>query len=534
MGIAGSAPKPGGAPGETVAMACASVPAISCETPGPVVPYDLLEVRVAVQPPAGPSGGETVGVSVSGGGGPPASFGRAVTVGSRGASFGVEEYGLSVEAEGGGQVTQAGTHPFQVTGTIALDQGADANLGSLGVPDAGPVVPARDIVARLPPGLIADPKVISRCLSWQFTAGAEGGQQDECPYTSVVGAASVTFVRGGQTSTVAAPIFNIEPEAGEPARFGFFVPGDAVPVLLNTGVRSGPGEDWGVDLSAAQIPEGSGISSARVTFWGVPGTSLHDEARGWGCLAETQGRPPGSTYESCIHFEESHPPAFVTLPTACTGSMPTSLEADSWSGGGMQAFAASEPLQALSGCAGLKFTPTIETTPTTHSASSPSGLVFGVNFDSECLTSGSGTAQSYLQKTVVTLPEGLTINPSAGVGLGGCSSAQYAQATLSSPAGAGCPEDSKLGTVTIETPLLFTTLEGTLYLAQPYDNPFSEAGHPERVADRVVRDRPQPRGTGDPRQARRSRQRRPRDGALDRDLRRRSAVAVRTLQVPLP
>ena len=29
VGVAGSAPKPGGAPGETVAMACASVPAIS-------------------------------------------------------------------------------------------------------------------------------------------------------------------------------------------------------------------------------------------------------------------------------------------------------------------------------------------------------------------------------------------------------------------------------------------------------------------------------------------------------------------------
>jgi hypothetical protein len=468
-------------------MTC-SLEHLSCETTGgPVVPYDLLEVRVAVQPPAGASGGEAVGVSVAGGGAPSASFGRAVTVGMQGASFGVEEYGLSVEAEGGGQVTQAGAHPFQVTGTIALDQGADANVGALGspgvAPDAGPVAPARDIVARLPPGLIANPKVISRCLSWQFAASVEGGEQDECPYDSAVGAASVTFVRGGQTSTVVAPIFNIEPEAGEPARFGFFVPGAGssgagVPVVLNTGVRSGPGEDWGVDLSSAQIPEGSGISSARVTFWGVPGTSLHDEARGWGCLAETQGRPSGSTLESCIHFEESHPPAFVTLPTACTGAMPTSLEVDSWSGGGMQAFAASEPLQALSGCAGLKFSPTVETTPSTHSASSPSGLEFALNFDSEGLTSGTGIAQSDLEKTVVTLPEGVTIDPSAGVGLGGCSSAQYAQATLDSPQGAGCPEDSKLGTVTIETPLLFTTVEGTLYLAQPYDNPFSEPGHP--------------------------------------------------------
>ena len=38
-----------------------------------------------------------------------------------------------------------------------------------------------------------------------------------------------------------------------------------------SGVRSGSGEDYVVDLSTAQIPEGSGISSARVTFWVCPG-----------------------------------------------------------------------------------------------------------------------------------------------------------------------------------------------------------------------------------------------------------------------
>lgn len=476
VGVAGSAPKQGGAPGETVAMTCAAAPAISCQASGPVVPYGLLEVRIAAEPPAGSSGGEAVGVSVSGGAAPPASYSRAVSVGGQGASFGVEEYGLSVEAEGGGQVTQAGAHPFQATGTIALDQGADANVGSLmsAPPDAGPAAPARDIVARLPPGLIANPGATTRrCLSWQFSASAMGGEQDECPYESAVGAASVTFTRGGQTKTVVSPIFNIEPEAGEPARFGFFAPGDGTPVVLNTGVRSEAGEDWGVNLSSAQIPEDSGISSARLTFWGVPGRALHDEARGWGCLAETQGRSPGSTLEGCDHYEESKPRAFVTLPTSCTGPLSSSLEVDSWAVPNPQTWPAEEDIPGMTGCESVPFSPSIETAPTTHAASSPSGLTFGLNFDSEDLTSGEApAAQSDLEKTVVTLPEGMTIDPSAGVGLGACSETQYASATLSSPPGAGCPEDSKLGTVTIETPLLFTTVEGSLYLAQPYSNPF--------------------------------------------------------------
>ncbi len=136
--------------------------------------------------------------------------------------------------------------------------------------------------------------------------------------------------------------------------------------------------------------------------------------------------------------------------------------------GAFEGFAASEPLAPLSGCANVPFSPAISTATSTGSASSPSGFSFDLTYSREGLTSGTGIAQSNLQDTVVSLPEGLTIDPSAGVGLGACTQAQYAEATLDAPAGAGCPEDSKLGTVEVETPLLFTTVYGTLYLAQPY------------------------------------------------------------------
>jgi hypothetical protein len=463
--------------GATVPLSC-SLEHVSCETTAPVAGYDQVEVRIEVEVLAAAQSGEANTVEVSGGGAPGAQLSRPVAVGGGGTGFGVEDYELAAEGEGGGPVTQAGAHPYQVTGTIALEQGADGPLS--GPPVAGPVAAARDVVARLPPGLIANPSAGPRCLSWQFAASVAGGEQDECPYKTAVGVASVTFDQPGGpgTRTLPAPVFNIEPEAGEPARFGFFVPIEGVPVTLATGVRSGPGEDWGVNLSSAEIPQGAGISSVRVTFWGVPGSSSHDEARGWGCLAEARGRGEAA-FEQCDHFEESYPPAFVTLPTACTGSMGSSLEVDSWSApGDVKAFAASEPLAALTGCAGLAFSPSISVSPSTHSASSPSGLSFDLNFDSEGLTSGTGIAQSDLQKTVVSLPEGVTIDPSAGVGLGACTPAQYAEATLTSAPGVGCPEDSKLGTVEIETPLLFTTVYGSLYVAQPYDNPFSEPGHP--------------------------------------------------------
>ncbi|MHB1538405.1 MAG: hypothetical protein ACYCYN_07915, partial [Solirubrobacteraceae bacterium] len=166
----------------------------------------------------------------------------------------------------------------------------------------------------------------------------------------------------------------------------------------------------------------------------------------------------------------------MTLPTACVGGLQAGLSAVSWAGqtAGMQL---GEPLAGMSGCERVAFTPSVSAATSTSSASSPSGFSFAVDFDTEGLLSGSGIAQSELADTSVSLPEGLTIDPSAGVGLGGCSAAAYASVSLSSP-GSGCPEDSRLGSVEIETPLLFTTVYGSLYLAQPFENPFPEAGHP--------------------------------------------------------
>lgn len=474
VAIAGSEPVHGGALGETVPLVC-SLEHVNCKATAPVEPFDAIEVRIEVQ--AGASSGEQDGVTVSGGGAPSTHVVRPVSVGGSG-GFGLEGYGLASEGPGGIAATQAGGHPFQVTGSIMLDQEADrAALTS--PPNVGPVAPARDVTVRLPPGLIANPAAAARCLSWQFTAGVNHDEQDECPYRSAVGVASVTFDQPGGpgTRTLATPLFNIEPEPGEPARFGFYVPIEGTPVMLSTSVRSGPGEDWGVDLSSTQIPQDSGISSVRVTFWGVPDESAHDDARGWGCLAEARGQEEG--HEPCLHVEEPSPAAFVTLPRSCTTQPVSSLEADSWSAPGVFAsFPASEPLGMFRSCSRVSFSPTIATVPTTRSASSPSGLAFDLSFDTTGLTSGAGIAQSDLQGTVVTFPEGLTIDPSAGVGLGACSEAQYAEVTLDSAPGAGCPDDSKLGTVEIETPLLFTTVYGTLYVATPYANPFSEPGHP--------------------------------------------------------
>ncbi len=62
-----------------------------------------------------------------------------------------------------------------------------------------------------------------------------------------------------------------------------------------------------------------------------------------------------------------------------------------------------------------------------------------------------GITNSYLKTAKVTVPEGMGINPSSATGLVACTDAQFGKGTNNSVA---CPADSKIGTVTVETPSL--------------------------------------------------------------------------------
>jgi hypothetical protein len=443
--------------------------------PRTLAAFDRLEIRVAVRVRPGATGGEAIRVSATGGGAPAASFTHPVRIGSEPESFGVEDYRLTAEDEGGVPTAQAGAHPFQVTGSVVLNQGPDTAPINSPKPEVAPVGMAKDIVTKLPPGLLGNPLVVPRCTGPQFLHTQGGGLEDACPAQSAIGVASIVVnePRALHYFTVSVPIFNLEPSVGEPARFGFFIPLAGVPVPLDTSLRDGPGEDYGINVDTTNISQIAALTSATLTFWGVPGDPRHDDSRGWTCLFEQRGHLPEYGEEPCGSSSQAEPPAFLTMPTSCAGPLQTSLEVDSWQApGAVGQVPASELQQALTGCNRLPFAPAISAEATTENASSPSGLNFNLDFHDEGLLRGESTAQSELNKTVVKLPEGLTINPSAGVGLGGCSPAGYASETIDSVPGAGCPNDSKLGTVEIETPLLAQKIHGSIFVAQPHENPF--------------------------------------------------------------
>ncbi len=460
---------------------------VSCTDEHSIAPYGEIEVRIAVKAlPGAQDEAQVNHASVGGGGASTVRIARPLRVSSEPIPFGLEEWNLLPEEEGGGLDTQAGSHPFQVTGSFVLRQGPELNPLTDPVLDVYPAAGnAKDIVTKLPPGLVGNPTPIARCALGQFLASVNN--VNECAADTAVGVAAVTLnIPALSMTTFQVPIFNLEPYAGEPARFGFYIPEAKVPVILDTSVLTG--EKYAITVGSTNITQTSALLSVRTTFWGDPASPAHDESRGWGCLYESKGSqdaPP------CTKPEVTNPPAFLTLPTNCEEQLQASTTLDAWNRAGEEkAVPTTDAMLTLDGCNRVPFSPSIEAEPTTTFTASPSGLNFNLNFKNEGLTSTEGDAQSTLRETTVVLPEGLTIDPSAGIGLQGCSEAQYGEeltffeeqqhgerplgvrSSEEREAGEGCPNEAKLGTVTIETPLLTQKIEGDVFIAQPYANQF--------------------------------------------------------------
>ena len=131
-----------------------------------------------------------------------------------------------------------------------------------------------------------------------------------------------------------------------------------------------------------------------------------------------------------------------------------------------------EPPKAISvsGCEHVPFAPSLLLTPGPgeQSPDQPDGV--GVDLHVPQNPNGVGSPNSSdLQIATVTLPEGMTLNPSAAHGLEGCTEEQIA---IGKANAVSCPAGSELGTVTVETPELPKgSLLGKVYLGLPPAGP---------------------------------------------------------------
>jgi hypothetical protein len=372
------------------------------------------------------------------------------TIGSTpaGAAFGFSEFDQTFTNQDGSPATQAGLHPFAQTVTVAFDtkEGNDQLLAG----------DDRKLVVSLPPGFVGDPGIVPTCSTFEFI-------EEHCTASSQVGmnkiyafAPDTPFLR---------PIFSLPPPPGVAMRLGFNIV--KVPVTIDLTVNPNP--PYNILATSENTPNAVPFFKSVFTTWGVPSDSRHDSERACG---------PGG----CPLLDAK---PFLTLPRACEGPLPTGFEALSWqepdaeptTGLSFTHDNAQPPNpQGMTGCSRLGFNPSIAAQPTTKAAQSPTGLDFSLDVVDEGLASPAeeATASSDIKKAVVTLPEGMSVNPSIAEGLEVCSQADVARETAFSEAGAGCPNASKIGSVEVETPLLDENVNGALYQAAPYDNPFGD------------------------------------------------------------
>jgi hypothetical protein len=457
------------------------VPAtLTCELTESLVPFDALEMRIAVNV-VGPVTAANE-VRISGGGAAAATLQQPLTISGQPVPFGVREYSMALEEEGGAPTSQAAAHPFQFTTQIGLNQGRDVNsvneaAGGVGLAPKPQVIPvglAKDVDFNLPPGLIGNPSKLTKCTTAEFfLISPVNTSENACPVSSAVGVTDVTVAEPvfAGTATIPEPIYNLEPAFGEPARFGFYVIPAGSPVLIDTAVRSGNGQDYGVTAETKNITQTAAFLSATATFWGVPGAHAHDAQRGYACLLTARGYAQAAP---CLPNTEAKPPVLFSNPTSCTAPLQTNVDVQSWEDRTFRNYPGSfSPTGTLGGCNRVPFDPTIEAEPTSNAATSPTGLNFDINVTDPGLENPGGLVQSQIKKAVVSLPQGFTTNPSVAEGLKACSQAQYEAETVNSEAGENCPNESKIGNVEIESPLIEgKKVLGSLFVARQKQNPY--------------------------------------------------------------
>jgi hypothetical protein len=298
---------------------------------------------------------------------------------------------------------------------------------------SGPGDSVRDLTVHLPPGLIGNPTATPLCTLAQFQAGAAGS----CPAATQVGTVTVRAsvqvlpaVLVPLPTPITGTIYNMQPQPGEPARFGIVlkslpvdlpVLGDVVlpPIKQQSGVELR--DDLGLDTVLNDIPNTATligglevpiqIASQTLTLFGEVGN-------------KTFMRNPTSCKEQIVRFD-------ATDHTDDTASGEASF--------------------TTTGCANLAFDPKLSATVGSPGHTAPATKPPLTTVIRQTAT------EAGLKRAQVVLPPGVVADAAA---LGNrCPTPQF-QASQ-------CPANTIIGSATAITPLLTEPLAGQVSIVEP-------------------------------------------------------------------
>jgi hypothetical protein len=288
----------------------------------------------------------------------------------------------------------------------------------------------------VPPGLAADPQALPKCAQAQFKANS-------CPPETQVGTTELNAV-AEETLTLnglKGKVYNLEPPSGLPLDFGIDVePAGALtaPVQLYLEGHVDWSGDYHEYFEINNVPE-----EAEVKLLVVP------------------VKAKLKVLMSQLSFNGNAGQGnFLTIPSVCSPSTTSHLELESYSKE-IARMEARTPV-GVEGCGSVPFKPQAAIAPETAASDQPDGATVEVRVPQNVGAGEINTAD--IQDARVTLPEGLTLNPSAAHGLATCTAAQIGIGTTNA---VSCPAASKVGEATIETDLPPNSLRGPVYLGSP-------------------------------------------------------------------
>ncbi|HEY5045170.1 MAG TPA: hypothetical protein VII53_04870 [Solirubrobacteraceae bacterium] len=372
--------------------------------------------------------------------------------------------------------TLAGAH---ADATISF---AFQTLNSPGAGSAGPL-PAggnpRDIVLKLPPGVVGNLTNVPMCPRALFDVGGATGETGGglgCPADTQVGLATLHLNVHLAPEINTIGVFNVQPGPNEPALLGIEGSIHHEQAKATIHLTASAQDNYALtatSLDVQQKPVEAHLLGAIVTVWGVPGAHERaDSGSNWG---SNGAEPPLLTGLIPPEPRSSWKP-LMESPTDCSQTPLTKLSVDTVEE--PEVFTTATAASAIpTECADVPFAPSISVTPDTLQAGAPTGLRFDLSVPQSNDPFGRGTSE--LKQAVVTLPAGMTVSPSAASrGLQGCTGAQFG---AGSDVLAQCPAASQVGTDEVQSPLLPQTstggegeLTGKIYLGQPLStNPTS-------------------------------------------------------------
>jgi hypothetical protein len=351
-------------------------------------------------------------------------------------TFAISKFSVRLVDREGNDYTQAGGHPYEsithyeFSHTLVPSQfGREGTLAAF----------LKDLLTESPPGRIGSSLAVPRCKGYL-------AEEQRCSGDSQVGMITVEYFENGSISTETRAIYSVFAPYGKASRYASVNPYTATDVKVRTG------GDYGFTAGDFNMTEEARVVGATARYWGVPADPGHDSER----------RCPNSE-SPCISHAEPKP--LLRNPTSCNGLLQWGSRADSWQAPGEYVTAATQT-PSMTGCDRVPFGPSIAWQPTNPVADSPTGLHVDIHVPQDEEPEEVGTAD--VRNVVLEAPPDLNLNPAAAQSLVGCSPAQF---DLHGEEPDSCPDESKVGTVRVVTPLLDHPLNGGIFIATE-DNPF--------------------------------------------------------------